>query len=459
MKRITALIALTALFLSACGDGEAALSTDISEILSETEISSDTQSESISETTAETTAKTETETATETESETIAVTESESSDTAEDYKTLYKNILMQCLDEQTLRYAFDLFDIDSDGTPELIISNGLSHMATADIYTITDGEAVRLENSTACEGLFEDGGFGSSGLALVSEKGYILCSVYGQGLAVNEYYSLENGKLTHLLSAEHNEWYEDSGGEYGEYEYGIDGKGVTEAEYNEAVSEFEKIEWTKAGRKYTLDKGTINSVLGEGTDDPASESESNSDYKALYKAKLAELRETEEYEPSISSFDLYDIDNDGTPELFVAHGNYHAAMATIYTVHDGEVKKLCDPALGDEYSGFGSWGMAQVAEGGYISSCYFGMGSGYADYYHFENGELTHLLSSEHHMYFPDESGEEQEKFVIDGDEVSEEEYNEAVREYEAMDWTDVGQGYRFFDIDEAEKVIDDYGE
>lgn len=254
MKRITSLIALTALFLSACGNGEAALSTDISETFSETEISSDTQSESISETSAEATAKTESETITE--------------------------------------------------APDI-----------------------------------------------------------------------------------------------------------------------------------------------------------SSDYKALYKAKLAELRETEEYEPSISTFDLYNIDNDGTPELITANGNYHAAMAEIYFVRDGEVIKLCDPSSGDEYSGFGSWGMAQVAEGGYIASRYFGMGSGYADYYRLGNGELTHLLSSEHHMFFPDESDEEQDRYVIDGNEVSEEEYNEAVREYEAMNWTDVGQGNRFFDIDEAEKVIDDYGE
>ena len=184
----------------------------------------------------------------------------------------------------------------------------------------------------------------------------------------------------------------------------------------------------------------------------------SADYKTLYKEKLSEIQEYEEYEPSISTFDLYDIDNDGTPELIAAFGNYHAAMVTIYSVWDGEVIKLSDPSLGDEYSGFGSWGMAQAADGGYIASRYSGMGSGYADYYRLENGELTHLVSSEHHMYFPDESEEEGNKFVIDGNKVSEEEYNEAVGKYEAMDWTDVGQGYRFFDMDEAEKVIDNYG-
>lgn len=213
----------------------------------------------------------------------------------------------------------------------------------------------------------------------------------------------------------------------------------------------------KAAPEVTETEQTTASVT-ETASETSAATDTPADYKALYKEKLSEIRENEEYEPSISTFDLYDIDNDGTPELIVAFGNYHAAMVTIYSVCDGEVKKLCDPAIGDEYSGFGSWGTAQVAEGGYIASRYSGMGSGYADYYRLENGELTHLVSSEHHMYFTDESEEERDKFVIDGNEVSEEEYKEAAEKYEAMEWTDVGQGYRFFDMNEAEKVIDDYG-
>ncbi|MGN0637867.1 MAG: hypothetical protein ACI4J0_05815 [Huintestinicola sp.] len=188
--------------------------------------------------------------------------------------------------------------------------------------------------------------------------------------------------------------------------------------------------------------------------------DTSDDYKALYKEKLSEIRETEEYEPSISTFDLYDIDNDGTPELFAANGNYHAATVRLYTVKDGECVCLDNPAGDNDFNetlGFGSWGMAQAAEGGYIASRYSGMGSGYADYYRLEKGELTHLVSSEHHMY-SDESEDERDKFVIDGNEVSEEEYSEAVGKYQVMDWTDVGQGYRFFDMDEAEKVLDNYG-
>lgn len=181
------------------------------------------------------------------------------------------------------------------------------------------------------------------------------------------------------------------------------------------------------------------------------------DYKSLYKAKLSEICEYEDYEPSISTFDLYDIDGDGVPELFLAFGNFHAAGVFVYTVRDGEAVQLC--TSDKEY--FGSWGRTMVNSSGFLASRYFGMGSGYADYFRLENGQLTLMVSSEHHMLymgFPDENEAEQDKFVIDGIEVSEEEYNSAVEKYEALEWTDVGQGNRFFDPEEAGKVIDDYG-
>ena len=61
-------------------------------------------------------------------------------------------------------------------------------------------------------------------------------------------------------------------------------------------------------------------------------------------------------------------------------------------------------------------------------------------------------------IWVPDESEPEQDKFVIDGNEVSEEEYNSAVGEYEALEWTAVGQGNRFFDLEDGERIIDEYG-
>lgn len=181
------------------------------------------------------------------------------------------------------------------------------------------------------------------------------------------------------------------------------------------------------------------------------------DYKSLYKAKLSEMCEYEEYEPLISTFDLYDIDGDGVPELFLAFGDYHAAGVFVYTVRDGEVVQLC--TSDKEY--FGSWGRTMVNSSGFLASRYFGMGSDYADYFRLENGQLTLMVSSEHHMQymgFPDESEPEQDKFVIDGNEVSEEEYSSAVGEYEALEWTSVGQGNRFFDLEDGERIIDEYG-
>lgn len=167
-------------------------------------------------------------------------------------------------------------------------------------------------------------------------------------------------------------------------------------------------------------------------------------YKALYRQKLTEITESVgEYK---STFDLFDIDSDGIPELLAANGDYHVASVGIYTVKNGECIRLDNPAGGNE--GFGSWGVVLVAEGGYIASQFGGMGSGYDDYFRLENGEITLIISAESHAFFDCESDEVREKFVIDGKEVTNEEYDEALALFEEMEWTAAGQGYSYSDMD-----------
>lgn len=217
-----------------------------------------------------------------------------------------------------------------------------------------------------------------------------------------------------------------------------------------AVSEvFSEIEITSQTTEYRTTEHTERETEAETFADSE-----EALWQALYREKLFEIRESEYFEPSVSTFDLFDVDCDGIPEHFAAYGSYHVAGVFVYTVRNGEVIQLCTPDK--EY--FGSWGTTEVNDKGFLASRYFGMGSDYTDYFRLENGQLTLMVSSEHHMCFPDESGEEPDKFVIDGNEVSEEEYNEATQKYNAMNWTDVGQSYRFFDMDDAEKVIDNYG-
>lgn len=187
------------------------------------------------------------------------------------------------------------------------------------------------------------------------------------------------------------------------------------------------------------------------------ESEESS-WKSLYKEKLAEISQSEEFDPLLSpGFELYDVDSDGVPELFVSIANYHAAGVMIFTMKDGECISLKNTAASDEFDEhfyFGSFGEAQAAKGGYIASCYAGMGSKFSDYFKLENGELTLIVSSERHLYFDEESDKEAETFLIDGNEVSEEDYSEAAGFLEKMKWTDVGRAYYSFDTDEIDEIF-----
>ena len=163
------------------------------------------------------------------------------------------------------------------------------------------------------------------------------------------------------------------------------------------------------------------------------------DYKSLYTQKLEEIMQSEDYEPSMYAFDLFDIDSDGTPELFVSDGNYHIAGVMIFTVSENGLRQLTYTSEDGEHTDqFGSWGSVQVTSDGYISSTYSGMGGVYGSYFFLEKGELIHIVSFEEHMF---DGLAETMPYVINGEAVSEEEYYEAVSGYFQKDWQNMGRG------------------
>lgn len=163
------------------------------------------------------------------------------------------------------------------------------------------------------------------------------------------------------------------------------------------------------------------------------------DYAVLYSEKLEEIMQSEDYEPSMYAFDIYDIDSDGTPELFISDGNYHIAGVMIFTVSENGLRQLTYTSEDGEHTDrFGSWGSVQVTSDGYISSTYSGMGEVYGSYFSLENGELIHIVSFEEHMF---DGLAETMPYVINGEAVSEEEYYEAVSGYFKKDWQNMGRG------------------
>lgn len=167
------------------------------------------------------------------------------------------------------------------------------------------------------------------------------------------------------------------------------------------------------------------------------EAENTADYRDAYKAKLIEVMYDEN--ATSPSFDLFDMDNDGIPELFMSIDNYHAAGVFAYTFKNGTLVNLSGGN-----TTFGSYGEAAVSADGYLTSGYMGMGMT-SDYFYKLEGDKLVLKKSIVSEEFPDPTDDDPYhfslKYKVNDEYVTEEEYNSAFDEYDAHDWVTVGRG------------------
>lgn len=266
-KKIAALCFATAL-LAACGADTAVNTSEMSETQSETvsettvietETISETESETVSETTtvSETESETETTTEFETESETVPETETEAEPESVDYRAIYKEKLMSCIGEDAY---FDLFDVNSDGVPELFISQTQVHLSGTRIHTIIGDELVQLTGKSQDDDS-DKYEFGANAVIGVSDTGiFDNCFGWG-GITYYEYLKMENDKLVCAFSGESQ--LNPPGTPENYVAYFIDEQEVTLEEFNEAVSPYENLNWTKVGMGYMLNEATVNTVLSE----------------------------------------------------------------------------------------------------------------------------------------------------------------------------------------------------
>lgn len=151
------------------------------------------------------------------------------------------------------------------------------------------------------------------------------------------------------------------------------------------------------------------------------------------------MREMYDENATSPSFDLFDMDNDGIPELFMSIDNYHAAGVFVYTFKNGTLVNLSG---GNTI--FGSYGMAAVSADGYLTSGYMGMGMT-SDYFYKLEGDKLVLKKSIVLEEFPDPTDDDPYhfslKYKVNDEYVTEEEYKSAFDEYDAHDWVTVGRG------------------
>lgn len=214
---------------------------------------------------------------------------------------------------------------------------------------------------------------------------------------------------------------------------------VTESEtVTEASAESETSSETAAevSEETLAETEAVTEAITEASSEEQ-EAENTADYKDAYKAKLLEVMYDEN--ATSPSFDLFDMDNDGIPELFMSIGDYHAAGVFAYTFKNGTLVNLS----GDNTT-FGSYGEAAVSADGYLTSGYMGMGMT-SDYFYKLEGDKLVLKKSIVSEEFPDPTDDDPYhfslKYKVNDEYVTEEEYNSAFDEYDAHDWVTVGRG------------------
>ena len=157
------------------------------------------------------------------------------------YKDVYKNKLASISDSD---YMYSLYDLDSNGIPELFISTGDYHAAGVEIYTCDSGVLEGMTNT------YGSNGFGSNGTVNVSDN-ILLSWSYGMGYETAQFYFMIDNttlKLRDYFSIDHN----NTPATYYYYE-----SNITEAEYNELHASYENLNYITLGRDYKISNTSL----------------------------------------------------------------------------------------------------------------------------------------------------------------------------------------------------------
>jgi len=168
-------------------------------------------------------------------------------DSEAEWKDQYAAVLRTYLPDSSSA-KFNLHDLDGDGTPELLISDGDFHMAGAEIFTLYRGAVYCL------------GSFGSWGdFQYAPETGHIYSGYTGQGCTHSAIFQIVDGKLKDIVS------FFDTTGYYMNPEDGsfeVNGASVSAEDYNREWEKYaHKTDDNFTARKYALSEEEIARVL------------------------------------------------------------------------------------------------------------------------------------------------------------------------------------------------------
>lgn len=103
-----------------------------------------------------------------------------------DWQVLYYDKLIEYVDDPEV--MFNIYELNGEGTPELLISEGTYHTAGGVIYTVSQGKLIRL------------GGYGSFGeFQYDFERNFIHSRFWQGGSEELSIHSFENGEIAQIV--------------------------------------------------------------------------------------------------------------------------------------------------------------------------------------------------------------------------------------------------------------------
>lgn len=172
------------------------------------------------------------------------------SSTSNDYYLIYNSKLKDILAANS-GIAFDLFDLDSNGVPELFVSLGSAHVAGVEIYSVNENMLVELKDENG------NSTFGGWGEVFVYDN-YLESVFTAQGSTNTDIFKKNGESLQTVLNAYNEDGTFTSDGLP---IYKINGIEVSEDEYKAALNPYNGYVREKVGPKFRLDEETIDSVL------------------------------------------------------------------------------------------------------------------------------------------------------------------------------------------------------
>lgn len=147
-------------------------------------------------------------------------------------------------------------------------------------------------------------------------------------------------------------------------------------------------------------------------------------WKQLYADELKKYMNSDEYK-SDPMFDLCDIDGNGVPELFISSGTMSGELTKVYTVNDEMLISLKSLNRYNEYS----------PNKKILYSYELMTGNLIFNYNKLESNALVNLLGGR--------ANDVNNYYMLNGEIVTSEKYNEEISKYESDDYVEVGREYK----------------